>query len=1622
MKIRQEEKLKKIAFLIIVGIILIFMCLLVSTSFGQVQIDSIKTTTSTCPNNGSISVYAKSSNPSLLYSIIAGPLIQPIQTGSVFNALPPGNYTVQVADGLGNTTTKTTVVTGNYLALDLNPLKTDPYCPGNSDGKIIGNRVNNSGYGPFTWQLIAPSPITSAPQSSDTFTNLPAGNYTLRLTDVCGSFRTTVVTLSNPPTASLSFTNPPRVEIVNCNSAMVTLFMQSSMSRFPLTYKFETTNGTYTTTMPTKTDTSTGTTYFTVQQLLSNFTYGNSLKVTATNSCGYSVSTNIGTARTFSFCPTYTSNFKNCTYLTQAHFDINNPGCIGANDLFTGLSAPVSYKFIDAATSAIADSGTLAGDPAHLWYTTISGVTIKPVPGNKTYTLTIKDGCGNVYTNSYTITNPTPPAPRIDAKTITRISCFDSTATISIATNYFKSEPHLILLSGPSSVGSTKPGYVFHDTYSYPDTFNYTNWGGGSDARYGFDITNLGPGTYYFKIIDSCGSEVDDSFVIKKTDVTNFSYKFSYKKGCLGKNEIHYTINSGSGYVLVSYPVSAYKYYQNNSIIKDSILNIPSGTYQVSYTYEAYPGAIPANSSKLACTTVSDNITIQGYQTPTILTSNTILCHNTINTVVLPDSSKGVPPYKYEIISGPQVFPVQNSNIFQLSTPGTYTVRIYDICGNGSTKQIFVDNNAFPPIGIKKSCNSVHLVYPTSSYYTYQWKKPNGTIFKGDSIVINPVTPADTGTYAISKIVSINGCKDTLHTTFHLTLPNFFQQTIPFCNGNSVQVGTKTYSLPGVYKDTLHTSAGCDSIVVTTLKVLPQKIINNNKSICKGDHLTIGSNIYTSPGTYKDSTLNSSGCYDIIITTLTVIGIPDTISKTICSGDSVKTKNIFYKTNGFYADTLVSQLGCDSIVVLHLTVIPNTVVAAFVANPSNGFVPFTTNFINQSSGALNYNWSFGNTATSTSFQPSATYTKQGDYTVTLIASDNNCSSTASTIIHVDAFDLQSQLCSGLSGLPIFSEDFGSGIASFGPALPAGVTNYTYQVPAGAGGIVDNQYVISNSSCFVYNTGWWKCNGDHTGNPNGYMMVVNGSTTQSEVYRKHITGLCPNTRYVLSAWVANANAFDDFCGSAYVYANIDFTAEYPAGTIISSINTDTLSYAGTNLAWVNAGVTFVTQAGQTSADVVIYNKGAGACGNDFVIDDISLVHCPGAINPDITVTKNNFCQNDTITFSQSGATGYSTPQYQWQYSTPNSNTFTDIPGATNSSYSITGATAANSGSYQLLVSENGNINSPNCRIILGPKTITESSSPANINLGNDTTLCQGQSITVNAGKGYTAYYWNNDFSDSTKSTITLNATGNYWVTVKNKAGCLATDSIKIKTLYPLPTADAGADKNICAGNTVELTASGGDTYQWTPGGKTDATIKVSPSITTTYTVTVYDIHHCSATDMVTVYINPSTMSSPFQSSTLEHCFEEGSYTLEAIGGNSFLWSNTGDTTQSINVTSEGTYTVTVYNETGCYVTGSVFVKEYCAPRIFIPKAFSPNGDGENDDLEIFGKYFTDFKITIFNRWGEIIFISTDKDIRWNGKYRGEDMQIGTYPYIVNYRGEYDNGSKEKMIKESVTLIR
>jgi len=202
----------------------------------------------------------------------------------------------------------------------------------------------------------------------------------------------------------------------------------------------------------------------------------------------------------------------------------------------------------------------------------------------------------------------------------------------------------------------------------------------------------------------------------------------------------------------------------------------------------------------------------------------------------------------------------------------------------------------------------------------------------------------------------------------------------------------------------------------------------------------------------------------------------------------------------------------------------------------------------------------------------------------------------------------------------------------------------------------------------------------------------------------------------------------------------------------------------------------------------------------------------------------------------------------------------------------------------------------------PQTSTQGIT---VNAGNDIEICEGESTTLSAtGNGATNYSWST--GETTQSiTVSPNSSTTYTVTLSNDSGDQVSDSV-IVTVNPLPNANAGGDVSIYLGDNTTLTASGGNSYEWSTG-ETTQSITVSPNISTTYSVTVTQ-NSCSSDDSVIVTVDNSTVANAGEDVTI--C-QGNSAILFAFGGTSYVWS-TGETTQSIIVTPDNTttYSVTV----------------------------------------------------------------------------------------------------------------
>ncbi len=232
-----------------------------------------------------------------------------------------------------------------------------------------------------------------------------------------------------------------------------------------------------------------------------------------------------------------------------------------------------------------------------------------------------------------------------------------------------------------------------------------------------------------------------------------------------------------------------------------------------------------------------------------------------------------------------------------------------------------------------------------------------------------------------------------------------------------------------------------------------------------------------------------------------------------------------------------------------------------------------------------------------------------------------------------------------------------------------------------------------------------------------------------------------------------------------------------------------------------------------------------------------------------------------------------------------------------------------------------------------------------------------------------------------------------------------DDVLIQEFDPLPDTVL-----LCDGLPKTLNASFMDAaYHWNTG-KTDSTIIVqSPGI---YTVEAI-MEKCILRDTVMV-IDTRKMGN-LQEDTII-CREEPITLTSPIIGD-YLWSD-GTTNKTNIIQATGDYAVTVTNECGQFIFSTEVVAKECECNLYIPNAISPNGDGINDELQVFvGCDFQYYikRLSVFDRWGSNIYTTTEGiKIRWDGKYKGNPVPDGVYVWFLEYE-VVRNGKVQKFIK-------
>ncbi len=224
---------------------------------------------------------------------------------------------------------------------------------------------------------------------------------------------------------------------------------------------------------------------------------------------------------------------------------------------------------------------------------------------------------------------------------------------------------------------------------------------------------------------------------------------------------------------------------------------------------------------------------------------------------------------------------------------------------------------------------------------------------------------------------------------------------------------------------------------------------------------------------------------------------------------------------------------------------------------------------------------------------------------------------------------------------------------------------------------------------------------------------------------------------------------------------------------------------------------------------------------------------------------------------------------------------------------------------------------------------------------------------------------------------------------------------------------GPDRLICAGDVIEVSVPVSNvSYSWSDGSVTPQ-IQINQS--GLYWLEV-DQQGCTERDSINVDFKPLPSVDLGRDTAL--CAGE-QLVLDATAANATYQWNTGAVTPNITVTNSGTYNVTV-TVSGCSASDTVIV-EPGSCKLYMPTAFTPNGDGLNDGFGMINTgSISNYKLEVYNRWGEVVFRTINKQERWDGQFKGKPATPGSYIWILTYTK--NNEPLPVTARGSVQLIR
>jgi large repetitive protein len=879
---------------------------------------------------------------------------------------------------------------------------------------------------------------------------------------------------------------------------------------------------------------------------------------------------------------------------------------------------------------------------------------------------------------------------------------------------------------------------------------------------------------------------------------------------------------------------------------------------------------------------------------------------------------------------------------------------------NNNPEKVFIGGNISPTGITNHKSNFPALNCSTLTSIQY----PNSNCSYGNltDIINDPIYPFFQSTCTIAPPTITAGGPTTFCAGGSVTLTSSSGTSYLWSNGATSRSINVTSS--GSYTVKVANSGGCQStsaptiVTVNALPATPTITASGPTTFCTGGNVTLTSSpgtsylwsngantssiTVTAAGGYTVRVTNGSGCQSIasVATIITVNSLPSTPTitasgpRTFCSGGSVTltssagstylwssgetSQAINVTSSGSYTVRVTNSNGCQSassaVAVVTVNALPG-IPTITASGPTSFCVGGSVNLT--SSAGTSYLWSNGATTSSINVTGSGSYMVQ-------VKNASGCQSLASLATTVT-----------VNALPITPT-----ITASGPTNFCFGGNVTLTSSAGT------SYLWSNGettqSINVTNSGNYtvkviNANGCQSTASVATVVTVNALPVIPTITAGGPTTFCIGGSVTLTSTAGTTYLWSN--GATTRSINVSTSGSYTvqvtnasgcqsavsAATMIN-VNALPIVNAGTDMTIPN-GTSTTINATVTGTGPFTYSWTPSAQLTDASIEDPTTVNLSATTVFTLTATSlTTTCSNtDAVKVTISGVPLNSTPT-----ATPltvcagagvqlhalaiggsgfYSYTWTSTPVGFTSSIADPTAYPLVSTTYRVAVSDG--FNSVNRQV-----AVTVNALPVTpvITAGGPTTFCAGGSVTLTSSLG-TSYLWSNG---ATTQSINVTSAGSYTVQVTNASGCQSAPSaarvVTVNSVPVTPTISAGGQTTFCDGASVTLTSSAGTSYLWSNGATTQS---INVTTSGSYTVKVINASGCqsaaSVANVVTVNASPVTPTITADGPTT-FCAND-SVTLTSSAETSYLWSD-GETTQSINVNTTGTYTIKVTNTNGC----------------------------------------------------------------------------------------------------------